>query len=235
MKLSRSNNYCLTYACACALISILPNPVGAADSSRVRVGQPSGGTVTGVRPSAPANQGFTGQLTSLILAKTLNRLPARIQVRTEFGYTREATVDGGTQITRGGLPALITDAKIGDTVGVVFSGASDRAMRLAFTPKAVQATETPQQLAKKKADADAKTLKYLQDTAETNAASQYRLGLKYIKGDGVPKDAALGKSYLEKSAAQNNADAKAELVKLANTASAGAEASSTAQTNAVAK
>jgi len=74
------------------------------------------------------------------LGRTPNRLPARLQVRTEFGYTREVTVDGGTQIMRGGLPALITEAKVGDTVGVVFSGASDRAMSMSFTPKAAQAT-----------------------------------------------------------------------------------------------
>ena len=99
-----------------------------------------------------------------------------------------------------------------------------------FVPTLLSA-QTPQQIAKKKADGDAKALKSLQDTAETNSASQYRLGVKYIKGDGAPKDVALGKSLLEKSAAQGNEDAKAELVKLSSSASA----ASTTETNAPAK
>jgi len=231
MKFKPFNHYCCIYTCAFALPLIISYAALAADASRVRVGAPTGGAATGVRPSGPANQGFTGQLTVLSLARNPGRLPARLQVRTEFGYTREATVDGGTQIMRAGLPALITDAKVGDTVGVVFSGASDHAKSVSFTPKAVQPTQTPQQIAKKKADGDAKALKSLQDTAETNSASQYRLGVKYIKGDGVAKDVPLGKSFLEKSAANGNEDAKAELVKLASSASA----ASTTETNAPAK
>jgi hypothetical protein len=232
MKIQSLRNFCYVCACACALAATTPfNSIAAPQGSSVKIAPPSGGAVTGVRPSAPANQGFTGLLTVMSLARSPNRLPARLQIRTEFGYTREVGVDGGTTITRAGLPALITDAKIGDTVGVVFSGASDHAMRLAFTPRPVQLT--PEQIAKQKADADAKTLKSLQNTAGTNAVSQYRLGMKYLKGDGVPKDAAQGKSLLEKSAAQGNEQAKAELVKLNSTASA-SDTSST-QTNAPTK
>ena len=56
--------------------------------------------------------------------------------------------------------------------------------------------------------------------------------MKYIKGEGVAKDLTVGKLLLEKSAAQGNEEAKAELTKLASTASA---TTSTTQTNAPTK
>jgi len=219
------------------LVTLAAAHAGFAADPRSMSTTPRGGGVgitSGVRPTAPSNGGFTGQFTSIVPAPNPSGLPARLQIRTEFGYTREVICDGGTRITRAGLPALLKEAKIGDTVGVVFFSATERAVNLAFTPRAVQVRETPAQIAKKKTDAAAKTLKHYQDLADNgDPYGQYRMGLIYLKGEGVTNDVALGRSLLEKSAAQGNDEAKAELVKLAHLSSSSATSSAT-QTNAAA-
>lgn len=47
-------------------------------------------------------------------------------------------------------------------------------------------------------------------------SSQYSLGMRYFKGDGVSEDEQLAKRWLAKSAAQGNTDAKTTLVILSN-------------------
>ena len=69
--------------------------------------------------------------------------------------------------------------------------------------------------ANKKAAADAATLKFYQERAEKgDAYGQYRMGLRYLKGEGVPKDLDKARDYLSKAAAQGNEDAAAELARL---------------------
>lgn len=69
--------------------------------------------------------------------------------------------------------------------------------------------------AAKKQAADAATLKFYQELAEKGDASgQYRMGIRYLKGDGVPKDLDKARDYLSTATAQGNQDAAAELARL---------------------
>jgi hypothetical protein len=180
--------------------------------------------VSEVQPGDPANQGFTGLLTRLDQGS--------LQVRTASGYTREIACDSQTQITRAGRPAKLSEAQIGDTVGVIFFQNTDRVISLSFTPKAVPIKETPEQIARKKAQGEANLLRYYQDLAEAgDSYGLYRLGLKYLKGEGVGKDRAVARCLFEKAAAKGYEDAKTELIKLTKTSSSSTESTST-QTNA---
>jgi hypothetical protein len=46
-------------------------------------------------------------------------------------------------------------------------------------------------------------------------SSQYRLGMRFLNGDGVPKDESVGKQWLDKASAQGNLGAKTALAALA--------------------
>jgi hypothetical protein len=82
-----------------------------------------------------------------------------------------------------------------------------------LTPEEVAAAKT--QADRKKATGDAATLKFYQEQAEKgDAYGQYRMGIRYLEGDGVPKDLAKARDYLSKAAAQGNKEAAAELAKL---------------------
>jgi TPR repeat protein len=57
-------------------------------------------------------------------------------------------------------------------------------------------------------------LQFQMERAEKGSENaQYALGMRYLKGDGVPQDDAIAKSWLEKSAAQGNAQAKIALIR----------------------
>jgi hypothetical protein len=74
---------------------------------------------------------------------------------------------------------------------------------------------TKADLANKKAAVDAAVLKWNQEQSEKgNDFGQYQMGIRYLKGDGVPKDLDKARDYLFKAAAQGNKDAAAELAKL---------------------
>lgn len=82
-----------------------------------------------------------------------------------------------------------------------------------LTPEEVAAAKA--QADRKKAAGDAATLKFYQEQAEKgDAYGQYRMGIRYLEGDGVPKDLAKARDYLSKAAAQGNKEATAELAKL---------------------
>ena len=69
--------------------------------------------------------------------------------------------------------------------------------------------------AMQKAAGEAATLKFYQERAEKgDAYGQYRVGIRYLKGEGVPKDLGKARDYLSKAAAQGNQDAAVELAKL---------------------
>ncbi len=80
-------------------------------------------------------------------------------------------------------------------------------------PPKVQASAESQE--RKKSEAEAKVLAWHQELAsQGDAYGQYKMGLRYLNGDGVPKDEQAGRDLLAKSAAQGNPDAAAELTRL---------------------
>lgn len=82
-----------------------------------------------------------------------------------------------------------------------------------LTPEEVAAAKTDAD--RKKAEIDAATLKFeLENSEKGNDLYQYRVGLRYLHGNGVPKDLTKARDYLSKAAAQGNKDAAAELAKL---------------------
>jgi TPR repeat protein len=55
---------------------------------------------------------------------------------------------------------------------------------------------------------DASIVKFLIKYADDgDDGAQYRLGVRYLEGRGVPADKAKGTEYLKKAAAQRNSDA----------------------------
>jgi hypothetical protein len=89
-----------------------------------------------------------------------------------------------------------------------------------FTPQPHKAT--PEEVAaarteadRKKAEMDAATLKFeLENSEKGSDLYQYRVGLRYLNGNGVSKDLAKARDYLSKAAAEGNKEAAAELAKL---------------------
>jgi hypothetical protein len=81
---------------------------------------------------------------------------------------------------------------------------------------------TPEQIAAKKAAVEknkkaveASTVKWLRAQADSgDAFSQYRLGERYLRGNGVETNAVKAREYLTKASAQGNADARELLQKL---------------------
>jgi len=73
----------------------------------------------------------------------------------------------------------------------------------------------PQKIPETKAQADARVLKWHQEQADKgDPYCEYRMGLHYRDGDGVPKDLDKAREWLQKSADQGDTDAATELAKL---------------------
>lgn len=69
----------------------------------------------------------------------------------------------------------------------------------------------------RKSSTDANLLKYYQDLANKgDAYGQFRMGERYLSGNGVPKDEAKAKDFFTKAAAQGNTDAEAALLRMRN-------------------
>jgi localization factor PodJL len=67
----------------------------------------------------------------------------------------------------------------------------------------------------KQAEALKKTIEFQKKRAEEGSPSaQYELGLRYLRGDGLEKDVATGRKWLEKSAQQDYSPAKKKLEEL---------------------
>lgn len=82
-----------------------------------------------------------------------------------------------------------------------------------LTPEEVAAAKT--QADRKKAEGDAAILKFELESSEKGGdLYQYRVGLRYLNGNGVPKDPNKARDYFSKAAAQGNKEAAAELAKL---------------------
>ena len=88
-----------------------------------------------------------------------------------------------------------------------------------YTPPARQLTPAESaaaqaEAAKRNANMDAIKLKFEEEQAENGRdLYQYRMGMRYLKGDGVEKDLTKASEYLRKSAAQGNQDAAKALAK----------------------
>jgi TPR repeat protein len=79
----------------------------------------------------------------------------------------------------------------------------------------------PEKAAAEKEAAAKRLLAYQKEQAEKGSAvSQFDLGMRYLKGDGVEQDEKLGREWIEKSAKQGNEDAAKKLKELDDTAKA---------------
>jgi hypothetical protein len=69
--------------------------------------------------------------------------------------------------------------------------------------------------AQSKSDASAKVLAFHQELAEKgDPYGEYKMGMHYLNGDGVPKDLEKARDMFSKAAAQGNKDAATELANL---------------------
>jgi hypothetical protein len=90
-------------------------------------------------------------------------------------------------------------------------------MGVDYTPPARALTPEEQKAAANKhAQQEAKTVQWLLKQATNGSASaESSLGFRYLKGQGVPKDEALGRQWLQKAAADGDAEAVSKLATLA--------------------
>jgi TPR repeat protein len=78
--------------------------------------------------------------------------------------------------------------------------------------RVVQPPPDPEKVKAAKAEAVRKTVEFQKMRAEEGSESaQYELGLRYLKGDGVEKDEALGRKWLKESAKNGYAAATRKL------------------------
>jgi len=79
-----------------------------------------------------------------------------------------------------------------------------------YVPELTEAQKA--QLSQAKVNSANKVLAWQKELAEKgDAYGQYKMGMRYLNGDGVDKDAEKGKDFLTKAAAQGNRDAADEL------------------------
>lgn len=123
--------------------------------------------------------------------------------------------------------ASITQSGDTWTTSPVYSGSSSVSsytvsvsvydMGVDYSPPARVLTPDQQKAAgKKHAEQEAKTVRWLFSQATNGSASaESSLGFRYLKGQGVPKDEALGRQWLQKAAADGDAEAASKLAALA--------------------
>jgi TPR repeat protein len=190
-------------------------PRGVAPSSGPRLG--SRQISSGQGASAPSDKAFLGKVISIqpIFVEDEFR-SAKITVLSESGLETTYTVLKDTKIMKNGGLCTIKVGKAGDTcAGVMIqNGPALRTLTFSDPPKAV--TTSPEESKKRKEAAEANALKWHQQLADKgDPYGQYRMGVRYLKGDGVTNNVELARDYLSKSAAQGYADASAELLKMA--------------------
>lgn len=82
-----------------------------------------------------------------------------------------------------------------------------------YVPELTEAQKA--QVAQAKSSADAKVLAWHKELAEKgDAYGEYKMGMRYLNGNGVEKDPAKAKDFLTKAAAQGNKDAADALAKM---------------------
>jgi hypothetical protein len=85
-----------------------------------------------------------------------------------------------------------------------------------FPPPRVLSPEEQRAAEKKRAEQEKKTVQWLFNQATNGSASaESSLGLRYLHGQGVPRDEASGLQWLQKAAAHGDAEARAKLEQLA--------------------
>ena len=83
--------------------------------------------------------------------------------------------------------------------------------------RVVQPPPDPEKVKAAKAEALRKTVEFQKKRAEEGSESaQYELGLRYLKGDGVEKDEAIGRRWLTQSAKNGYSPATRKLEELNN-------------------
>jgi len=101
-----------------------------------------------------------------------------------------------------------------------------------YPPARVLTPDEKNAAEKKRAEQDQKTVKWLFSQATNGMPSaESSLGFRYLKGQGVPKDEALGRKWLQKAAADGDDEAAAKLASLAADQTNSEAASSISSTN----
>jgi Sel1 repeat len=111
-----------------------------------------------------------------------------------------------------------TDFGQPDTLQILKWGPIERPPGLAGTPNPLPSSSqssAPESKAAVKASAKERMLKWHQDLAETgDPFGEYKMGMRHLSGDGVPKDAIKAREWLEKASAHGDSEAAAALKKL---------------------
>jgi hypothetical protein len=101
-----------------------------------------------------------------------------------------------------------------------------------YPPPRVLTPEEKNAAEKKRAEQEKKTVQWLFSQATNGSPSaESSLGFRYLKGQGVPKDEALGRQWLQKAAADGDDEAAAKLASLAAIQTNSEPASSISSTN----
>jgi len=101
-----------------------------------------------------------------------------------------------------------------------------------YPPGRVLTPEEQNAAKNKRAEQEKKTVAWLFSQATNHVPSaESSLGFRYLKGQGVPKDEALGRQWLQKAAADGDDDAAAKLASLAAAQTNSEPASSISSTN----
>ena len=93
----------------------------------------------------------------------------------------------------------------------------------AAVPAAPKVVDPDKQAADKAAAVQRLVTLQKEQAEKGRPGAQYELGMRYLKGDGVPKDAKLGRDWLSKSAAQGESEAVKKLKELDAEAAAAAK------------
>jgi len=141
---------------------------------------------------------------------------------------------GQTSITRSGDTWTTSPVYSGSSSGSSYTvSVSIYDMGVDYYPPAHALTPEEQKTAvKKHAEQENKTVQWLFSQATNGSASaETSLGFRYLKGQGVPKDEALGRQWLQKAAADGDAEAASKLATLAAAQTNSEAASSISSTN----
>jgi hypothetical protein len=116
------------------------------------------------------------------------------------------------KITRSGAVATFEGLAVGDYVEVLIDGKSGSSLKV----KEVRCGPRPRPISpEQKAEGEGRALQWNQELADKgDAYGQYRMGTRFLNGEGVPKDLEKAREYLSKAAAQGDPSAAAELAKL---------------------
>jgi len=193
--------------------------VGPQASSQGRRGGLSGGAVGGIDPSL-----FVMETKDKAYGEQVAILNCTNIFLTGEDVTNVRMRRNGTYLLNGMVLAAYDCGTFDERCTIAASNASVQANAELAQERAradAQAQKAAAEIERKNTEADQRLLAWHQQQASNGSASaQCSLGLRYLTGKGVPQDETLGRQWLEKSAAQNNIEAKAALAKLTNSPAA---------------